>query len=472
MYSSWNRRNGLPEIRKPRLLCGHLVVLLTDLVDGRYPGSSHFTCQKNQSLLSASGHAIAVRLCRFSSCSQNLSADTRSSRAIPDIKTYRWYVGRSAEDKFPSHGASYLSRFGQLPQRSRALEARKAVTSTKESRNRLRGRMINRLVRKIRQDLMAIRITYLDIEQAGWNPTFIQIEATSKCNLRCPGCSHSREAESGQHLSLDQLQEILDILPFPPKHVILSGVGEPLLNPHFFSLVDLLAERGTSCHFFTNGTLLSPKACEAIVRRQNIISLTISGDGAEETTFENLRLGAHFESWKRSVRGLTERAKDERPELRIGMNTVISRQNINELGDIIRLAADLGFRVVHFLDPIPVDEITAANVPSEIEFTAIDFKELSGLGRSLGLAVSWQIRRGARSSAVIQRCLHPWKTIFIRANGNVQPCMALFGTEKAAVMGNIFQEDFQDIWNGERYREYRRAKKRGTNSLCRVCPYR
>src|SRR5512135_2667998 len=78
--------------------------------------------------------------------------------------------------------------------------------------------------RRLRKGLMVINITYFDKERVRWNPVTVQIEATSKCNLRCPGCSHSQETESGVHLSVDLLQEILDRLPFSPKHIVLSGV--------------------------------------------------------------------------------------------------------------------------------------------------------------------------------------------------------------------------------------------------------
>jgi MoaA/NifB/PqqE/SkfB family radical SAM enzyme len=148
-------------------------------------------------------------------------------------------------------------------------------------------------------------------------------------------------------------------------------------------LVDYLAERGITCHFFTNGTLLTPQRSDAILQRSNIISLTISCDGAKKTEFEKLRLGANFEDWTQSVRSFAQRAKGERPTLRIGMNTVISQQNINELEDIIHLASELGMHGVHFLEPIPVDEITAASIPSESELTSINFRELYELGRSL-----------------------------------------------------------------------------------------
>ena len=131
--------------------------------------------------------------------------------------------------------------------------------------------------------------------------------------LRCPCCSHSREKVSGQHLTEDGLQRVLDHLPWCPADVTLSGIGEPLVNPKFCELVDMLAERGIRCTFYTNGTLLTRHMREAILSRHNIDSLRISCDGARKKTFENLRLGAEFESWKQSVRQFLAEAKEERP---------------------------------------------------------------------------------------------------------------------------------------------------------------
>jgi radical SAM protein with 4Fe4S-binding SPASM domain len=255
------------------------------------------------------------------------------------------------------------------------------------------------------------------------------------------------------------------------EHVTASGIGEPLLNPHFFSLIDLFAERQITCEFYTNGTLLTPQNCEAILKRRNIVSLAISCDGAEKKTFENFRVGANFESWIRSVRYFTMKKKEERPDLNISMFTVINKQNLNELGKIIHLAAELGFNNVHFLDPIPIDDLAEANVPSKIEVSSINLDDLLNLGRSHGVGVSWWIRRDKMPPMAILRCLQPWESIFIRVNGDIQPCCAVFGADKAPIMGNIFREKFSDIWNGDRFYEFRRTSVKGTNSLCPVCPY-
>ncbi len=318
---------------------------------------------------------------------------------------------------------------------------------------------------------LGLRIKYVDHEAPRRNPAIIQIEATSKCNLRCPQCSNSRENYSGQHLTLSEFGTILDRLPFSFNLVILSGIGEPLLSPDLFPVIDSLAEKHIMCCFYTNGTLLTPQKCEAILQRHNVVSLAISCDGAEKKTFENSRVGANFETWLQFVRYFLTRVKEQRPDLLVSVNTLITKQNLDQLEDIIRLVAELGFDSIHFLDPIPVDAIAAANIPSKIELSSIDFGNLSELGSSLGLKVSWKIRRDPVPPKAVPICLQPWEYIFIRTNGDIQPCCSVFGTENAAVMGNIFEKNFANIWNGDLFREFRRTSAIGTNSLCNECPY-
>lgn len=330
---------------------------------------------------------------------------------------------------------------------------------------------IGSFLREMESSLLALRIRFVNQETPRRIPATIQIEATSKCNLRCPECSHSRENDSGQHLTVGDLERILDRLPFSLGHVILSGIGEPLLSPHFFSLIDRLAERHVMCSFYTNGTLLTPQKCEEIIQRRSIVSIDVSCDGAERVTFENSRLGASFEAWIRFVRYFLAKVKDDRPDLRVGVLAVITKRNLSQLEEVMRFVAELGFHSVSFLDPIPVDDIAAASVPSKSELSSVDFEGLFELGSALELGVSCRIRRDTVPPKAIPSCLQPWEYVFVRADGNVQPCMALFGTKKAAIVGNIFEQDFASIWNGHRFREFRRTSATGTNSLCRVCPY-
>ncbi len=317
-----------------------------------------------------------------------------------------------------------------------------------------------------------LMVRYVAPERPRRLPIRIQIEATSKCNLRCPCCSHSREKDTGRHLTEEDFRRILDRLPWSPESVVLSGIGEPLMNPHFFSLVDILAERRIKCEFFTNGTLLTTRMRQAILARPNIYAISISCDGAEKATFENLRLGADFESWKQSVHDFLTAAKEQPGRtLSVGLNVVVSKGNLNEIRDIIRLAAKLGFDSVYVLQPIPVDDIGAALCPSPTELSTVRQEDLFELAGSLGLRILFFFQRATSLLKFMPGCLQPWEYVFIRANGDVAPCAAVFGSEKGAIMGNIFQQEFNAIWCGEPFREFRRTSASGTNALCRICPY-
>ncbi len=303
-------------------------------------------------------------------------------------------------------------------------------------------------------------------------PRKLQIEATSKCNLRCPSCSHSRENGFGQHLSPDEFKIILDCLPFYPRSIILSGLGEPLVNPHLMELVDILRDRGISCTVFTNGTLLTAQAQKALLSRHNVTSVAVSCDGARKETFESLRCGADFNRWRDFVGNFVLEARRRKPQpVLTSTHTVLSKSNIGEVADIVRLGADMGFRRMHFLDPIPIDGVTQGMLPSDVDLAAMDPRRLSRLGRQLGVHLTFDLRRKGALPRKDLRCLRPWDFMWIRAGGDVCPCPALFGSDKPTVMGNLFQTEFQSIWHGEAFRQFRRSKLEGTNSWCSVCPY-
>jgi len=374
------------------------------------------------------------------------------------------------EDTVSSAAAAQTptSDVGGLTPGSARLSGSRSLTLPRLSRSRRE---------QLRRIPLRVAVRYVDPGRPRHVPATIQIEATSKCNLRCPTCSHARERRSGDDLSGDVLQSILDWLPFTPASVRLSGVGEPLLNPEFFSLTDILAERGIPCDFITNGTLLTSQAGDHILSRSGISRVIISCDGATKATFESCRLGARFESWKRLVGDFAAEAKQRRDgTFGLSMSTTISRANAGEIPQILLLAADLGFDRVSFVGLEAVDEVAASLRLSPAEMCMVREEELLDMAAALGIEVpglkqsSWP-RTIVRLSKKLRlpRCTQPWEGMFVRANGDVAPCNALFGSDRAGVMGSVFHESFWDVWLGERFREFRHTKVCGTNPLCRAC---
>lgn len=327
-------------------------------------------------------------------------------------------------------------------------------------------------VNRLSYPALEARIRYVDAERGRTVPQTVQIEASSNCNLRCPSCSLSREVNPGRHISPDEFTTILDRLPFTPPAISLNGIGEPLINPHFLELVDILGRRGIDCTFFTNGTLLVPHLRGAILDRLNVSYVGISCDGAHRETFESLRFGAKFETWKSFVKEFlaAAHARAARPVQTV-MSTVVSRRNLNELPEIVELAAELGFSAVQFADVMPNDEVAAALALMEADRRKLDLTALQRRGEKLGVDVTAYLRRRGRPPKARFNCFQPWEYMMISAEGDILPCCAIIGSDKALVMGNILHQSFDEVWDGKEFRRFRKTAAEGTNPLCSICPY-
>jgi len=55
-------------------------------------------------------------------------------------------------------------------------------------------------------------------------------------------------------------------------------------------------------------------------------------------------------------------------------------------------------------------------------------------------------------------CMRPWTTAYITANGNALPCcISPFATRDydSLKLGNLFDQPFDEMWNDERYQQWR-----------------
>ena len=329
-------------------------------------------------------------------------------------------------------------------------------------------------MRKYETLRMQTVVRYIDPGGGLKSPRVVQIEVSSNCNLRCPSCSLSREVNPGRSMSPSEFESILDRLPFIPPSVSLNGIGEPLVNPDFFKLVDILGRRSTKCSFSTNGTMLTDRIRKEILARENIGYVAISCDGAEKATFEALRFGAKFGVWKDSVKRFVRSARDRQPNPIItSMRCLLSRRNLPEVAGIIDLAAELRFPSLSFADIVRNDSAAADLALTDDEWRALDKGKMIRDGNQAGVRVSFNFRREstpAKGRGKV-RCFQPWEYAMVLAEGDVLPCCAVIGSARARVMGNILQQDFSEIWSGREFQEFRRTAARGTNDVCGLCPF-
>jgi MoaA/NifB/PqqE/SkfB family radical SAM enzyme len=179
-------------------------------------------------------------------------------------------------------------------------------------------------------------------------PTWITLETTAVCNLRCVQCA--REYPGGT-FEETQMDEALfgKLEPFIPylKHLQLHGLGEPLLAPLFWQIVENEETRNIDIvDTNSNGTLFTPRNVDRLLNSA-LKLVNISLDAATQPTFKKIR-GGNLDKIIAGIRRLTTRRaemRNERPDaefLRIVMNMTLMVENIRELPTFIELASDLG----------------------------------------------------------------------------------------------------------------------------------
>ena len=64
-------------------------------------------------------------------------------------------------------------------------------------------------------------------------------------------------------------------------------------------------------------------------------------------------------------------------------------------------------------------------------------------------------------------CLNPWNYINIEGNGNCNFCCSIYSPDTYFI-GNILQQDFNDIWNGEKAKQFRKEILDGNYPHCNI----
>lgn len=302
-------------------------------------------------------------------------------------------------------------------------------------------------------------------------PRSIQIECTTRCNLKCTMCEIAYWSEKGGDLKAANLRQLLMHLP-RLKRVDLTGIGEALMNRGFFEALELLKAHGLYVTLNDNFTLMTEAAARRIIGL-GVDQIFLSLDGATKETYEKIRIGADFDKVVANARRLIRLKKDlrkKRPEVKI--NAVVCSTNYRELPAIVALAHDLGIGMVQFVNVITFEHT------ADLETTTLrreihgKFDEALEAARQLGVLVKIELFE----KQPVQRCDFPWKRNFVTYDGFVHPCCYTTQSGDRAAqngrsLGNLLGRSFSELWNSRSYSDFRKKMRAGILPYqCQDCP--
>src|SRR5579859_3476957 len=181
-------------------------------------------------------------------------------------------------------------------------------------------------------------------------PVSLSFEPTTSCNLRCPECPSGLRAFTRPTGMLENgfFRQTIDQLSKDLLYLIFYFQGEPYLNPSFLEMVAYASGKGIYTATSTNAHYLNDQNARRTVE-SHLDRLIISIDGTTQEVYQQYRVGGRLEKVLEGARNIVrwKRALNSKTPFVIFQFLVV-RPNEDQMGDVRRLAAEIGVDQVRF----------------------------------------------------------------------------------------------------------------------------
>ena len=260
-------------------------------------------------------------------------------------------------------------------------------------------------------------------------PLFLDIEATSACNLRCPDCVQTINKQKAGYMDFDLFKKIINEASeqgcYGCKfHTI--GRGEPLLHKDIAKMVAYAKKKGLiDVYLNTNAVLLTLKISEQLIDA-GVDRISISMDHYYKEAYEGIRVGASFDKVKYNIEKFKFVRDYKRSKCKIRIQAVENQElNLQRYREFwMRYADEIGI---------------------------IDYKDMI---KREDMVSNW-------------RCSQLWQRASILYDGAILPCN--HDDRKFAVLGNANTDSIGKIWRSNAMNYMRQIHNNGNSHLLAAC---
>ena len=352
---------------------------------------------------------------------------------------------------------------------------------------------MTKIVRELRNYFATIADLASGAEHWTSQPSWLEFAPNNVCNLRCIMCAQA-DGVPVEVMKKDDAVRLLDqILPGMTLWTP-SALSEPMLA-NIRLVVQKCREHEVYLNMYSNCTLLDGQKFADMADR--IHKLWISFDSSRKETLEMLRAGADFDRVVANIRGILKVAAER--SVPVGFVAVLVKDNLEHLHELVDFVADLGavasrsdLRVQPMLD-------NAVRCRDQNVFAAFSQAQITAaLDRACDRARARRMifhvdiddpyRRSVMPQPPMARevspevlsimidevrerfphfCSMASNYVKIEPTGEVYPCCR---GPKELLMGNVNEQSVTEIWNGDKYREFRRRMNtKDYPDVCRGC---
>jgi len=321
-------------------------------------------------------------------------------------------------------------------------------------------------------------------------PFLIVWNFTNACNLRCRHCYQNAGPKPlPNELTFEEKLNVLNQLDEMEIPSIAFSGGEPTIHPDFIPIVKEASRRGIYTAVATNGLAFASESFTDKALKAGLNYVEVSLDSTDPKVHDEFRgvKGA----WELAVKGIKNVVKHGGASTGIAMT--LTKLNKDQIGDMVRLAEELGVTRVIFFNFIPTGrgkENVALDLTPEEREEALRWIYRESRRSSVQVVstapqlarVSWQMSQGEdvlpthfsipRSQTLrslaefIGGCGAGRIYAAIQPDGKVTPCVFM-----PITVGDLRKQTFRDIWENSEVMLKLRNKDL-IKPPCGECPYR
>jgi len=352
---------------------------------------------------------------------------------------------------------------------------------------------MKKLDRDVRNYLAIIHDLASKSEEWISRPAWIEFATNNCCNLKCVMCTHA-DGEPLRKMNKQDATSVLDQV-LPNASVLTPSAGsEPLLG-NFNLIMEQCRKYDVHLNMITNATLLDGKKFREIAER--IQKIFISFDSHIPEIYEKIRTPAKFDDVVHNIRDIFAVAADLK--IPVGIVVVLMADNAPDIPDFVDFIADLGgdkakveirlqpllyissnCKAQEVMDRFSTDQLLTIMQQAVKRATGRGIIMNSELPGPLygNFAPVTPFVRGVSGDILMQvidvvRERYPYfcsmasSYMKISPDGSVFPCCR---SPDELCMGNILLTSYEEVWNNEKYRAFRRSMNlREYPAVCKDC---
>ena len=281
-------------------------------------------------------------------------------------------------------------------------------------------------------------------------PYYAVIDTNNICNLKCPLCPTGLMQQGRRlgQMDLDTFKKVFDQMSKNLFIIQMHNWGEPFLNPAIFDMITHARGRNVATMISANFNIISDKNISRIVS-SGLTHLVVSIDGASQETYERYRVKGDLEAVLENVRKLVREREVQGSKFPlIQWQFIVMRHNEHEIEKAKLIGKNLGIDGVTFYTRVkPQQVLLGAFAEGGIS------DAVSNNFESWRPVENPEYRIEYEADPVDKACPFLWKSTVVNWDGTVAPCTV--PDTKLGDFGNLRDNSFDEIWNGETYRAAR-----------------